>query len=47
MARVRKIKEHRNKIANRFYRPYIEQENTQEREAVFSSCKRNCKTFAR
>jgi len=33
MARVRNNQGHRNKIANVFIRPYIEQENTQEREA--------------
>ena len=33
MARVRNNQGHRNKIANVFIRPFIEQENTQEREA--------------
>ena len=46
MARVRNNQGHRNKIANVFMRPYIEQENTQEREAIFSS-EGNCKTATR
>ena len=33
MARVRNNQGHRNKILNIFMRPYLEQENTQEREA--------------
>jgi len=33
MARVRNNQGHRNKILNVFMRPYLEQENTQEREA--------------
>ena len=37
MARVRNNQGHRNKIANVFIRPYIEQENTQEREAYLQS----------
>ena len=32
MARVRNNQGHRNKILNVFMRPYLEQENTQERE---------------
>jgi len=37
MARVRNNQGHRNKIANVFIRPYIEQENTQEREAFLGA----------
>jgi len=37
MARVRNNQGHRNKIANIFIRPYIEQENTQEREAYLQA----------
>jgi len=37
MARVRNNQGHRAKIANIFIRPYIEQENTQEREAFFQA----------
>jgi len=37
MARVRNNQGHRNKIANVFIRPYIEQENTQEREAYLQA----------
>jgi len=37
MARVRNNQGHRNKIANVFIRPYIEQENTQEREAFLQA----------
>jgi hypothetical protein len=37
MARVRNNQGHRNKIANVFIRPYIEQENTQEREAYLKA----------
>ena len=33
MARVRNNQGHRNKILNVFMRPFLEQENTQEREA--------------
>ena len=32
MARVRNNQGHRSKILNVFMRPYLEQENTQERE---------------
>ena len=35
MARVRNNQGHRNKVANVFIRPYIEQENTQEKENFF------------
>jgi len=37
MARVRNNQGHRTKVANVFIRPYIEQENTQEREAFFQA----------
>ena len=37
MARVRNNQGHRNKVANVFIRPYIEQENTQEREAFLQA----------
>ena len=37
MARVRNNQGHRAKIANVFIRPYIEQENTQEREAFLQA----------
>jgi len=37
MARVRNNQGHRNKIANVFIRPYIEQENTQEHEAFLQA----------
>jgi len=37
MARVRNNQGHRAKIANVFIRPYIEQENTQEREAYLQA----------
>jgi len=37
MARIRNNQGHRNKIANVFIRPYIEQENTQEREAFLGA----------
>jgi len=37
MARVRNNQGHRNKIANVFIRPYIEQENSQEREAFLQA----------
>ena len=37
MARVRNNQGHRNKIANVFIRPFIEQENTQEREAYLQA----------
>ena len=37
MARVRNNQGHRNKIGNVFIRPYIEQENTQEREAFLQA----------
>jgi hypothetical protein len=37
MARVRNNQGHRNKIANVFIRPYIEQENTQERESYLQA----------
>jgi len=37
MARVRNNQGHRAKIANIFIRPYIEQENTQEREAYLQA----------
>jgi len=37
MARVRNNQGHRSKIANVFIRPYIEQENTQEREAYLQA----------
>ena len=37
MARIRNNQGHRNKIANVFIRPYIEQENTQEREAYLQA----------
>jgi hypothetical protein len=37
MARVRNNQGHRNKIANVFIRPYLEQENTQEREAYLQA----------
>jgi len=37
MARVRNNQGHRYKIANVFIRPYIEQENTQEREAFLQA----------
>ena len=37
MARVRNNQGHRNKIANVFIRPYIEQEDTQEREAYLQA----------
>ena len=37
MARVQNNQGHRNKIANVFIRPYIEQENTQEREAFLQA----------
>jgi len=37
MARVRNNQGHRSKIANVFIRPYIEQENTQEREAFLQA----------
>jgi hypothetical protein len=37
MARVRNNQGHRNKIANVFIRPYIEQENTQEREGYLQA----------
>ena len=37
MARVRNNQGHRNKVANIFIRPFIEQENTQEREAYLQA----------
>jgi len=37
MARVRNNQGHRNKILNVFMRPYLEQENTQEREAYLQA----------
>jgi len=37
MARVRNNQGHRNKVANVFIRPYVEQENTQEREAYLQA----------
>ena len=37
MARVRNNQGHRSKILNVFMRPYLEQENTQEREAYFQA----------
>ena len=37
MARVRNNQGHRNKIANVFIRPYVEQENTQEREGYLQA----------
>ena len=37
MARVRNNQGHRAKVANIFIRPYIEQENTQEREAYLQA----------
>jgi len=37
MARIRNNQGHRNKVANVFIRPYIEQENTQEREAYLQA----------
>jgi len=37
MARVRNNQGHRTKVANVFIRPYIEQENTQEREAFLQA----------
>ena len=37
MARVRNNQGHRNKILNVFMRPYLEQENTQEREAFLEA----------
>jgi len=37
MARVRNNQGHRNKILNIFMRPYLEQENTQEREAYLQA----------
>jgi len=37
MARVRNNQGHRNKVGNVFIRPYIEQENTQEREAYLQA----------
>jgi hypothetical protein len=37
MARVRNNQGHRNKILNVFMRPYLEQENTQEREAFLQA----------
>jgi len=37
MARVRNNQGHRNKIANVFIRPYLEQENTQEREGYLQA----------
>ena len=46
MARVRNNQGHRAKILNVFMRPYLEQENTQEREA-FSRSEGNCKTSPR
>jgi hypothetical protein len=46
MARVRNNQGHRKKILNVFMRPFLEQENTQEREAYLTS-EGNYKTFAR
>ena len=37
MARVRNNQGHRNKILNDFMRPYLEQENTQEREGYLQA----------
>ena len=37
MARIRNNQGHRNKILNIFMRPYLEQENTQEREAYLQA----------
>ena len=37
MARIRNNQGHRNKILNVFMRPYLEQENTQEREAYLQA----------
>ena len=37
MARVRNNQGHRSKILNVFMRPYLEQENTQEREAYLQA----------
>ena len=37
MARVRNNQGHRSKILNVFMRPYLEQENTQEREAFLQA----------
>ena len=37
MARVRNNQGHRNKVLNIFMRPYLEQENTQEREAYLQA----------
>jgi len=37
MARVRNNQGHRNKILNVFMRPYLEQENTQEREGYLQA----------
>jgi len=37
MARVRNNQGHRNKVLNVFMRPYLEQENTQEREAYLQA----------
>ena len=37
MARVRNNQGHRNKILNIFMRPYLEQENTQEREGYLQA----------
>ena len=37
MARVRNNQGHRNKILNVFMRPFLEQENTQERESYLQA----------
>ena len=37
MARVRNNQGHRSKILNVFMRPYLEQENTQEREGYLQA----------
>ena len=37
MARVRNNQGHRNKILNIFMRPFLEQENTQEREGYLQA----------
>ena len=37
MARIRNNQGHRSKILNIFMRPFLEQENTQEREAFLGA----------
>ena len=46
MARVRNNQGYRKKVLDIFIKPYLEQENTQEREGI-SSSKGSYKTFAR